>query len=52
MGSLEKVFEGHFRSYLSYEYIMHLLDTAESDIRFVVQIELDVGRSEACESME
>ena len=27
--------------------IMHLLDRAESDIRFVVQIEADVGRSEA-----
>ena len=27
--------------------IIHLLDNAEPDIRFVVQIEADVGRSEA-----
>ena len=27
--------------------IIHLLDSAEPDIRFVVQIEADVGRSEA-----
>ena len=27
--------------------IIHLLDSAEPDIRFVVQIEPDVGRSEA-----
>ena len=27
--------------------IIHLLDSAEADIRFVVQIETDVGRSEA-----
>ena len=27
--------------------IIHLLDRAESDIRFVVQIATDVGRSEA-----
>ena len=26
---------------------IHLLDRAESDVRFVVQIEADVGRSEA-----
>ena len=32
-------------------YIMHLLDRAESDIRFVVQIEPDVGRSEAESNM-
>ena len=29
------------------DYIIHLLDSAEPDIRFVVQIEADVGRSEA-----
>ena len=28
-------------------YNIHLLDSAEPDIRFVVQIEVDVGRSEA-----
>ena len=28
-------------------HIIHLLDSAEPDIRFVVQIEADVGRSEA-----
>ena len=28
-------------------YIIHLLDSAEPDIRFVVQIKADVGRSEA-----
>ena len=28
-------------------YIIHLLDSAEPDIRFVVQIEDDVGRSKA-----
>ena len=28
-------------------HIIHLLDRAESDIRFVVQIEADIGRSEA-----
>ena len=28
-------------------HILHLLDRAESDFRFVVQIEADVGRSEA-----
>ena len=27
-------------------YIIHLLDSSEPDIRFVVQIEADVGRSE------
>ena len=27
--------------------IMHLLDSAEPDIRFVVEIEADIGRSEA-----
>ena len=27
--------------------IIHLLDSAEPDIQFVVQIEADVGRSEA-----
>ena len=35
-------------SYLNNGYsIIHLLDNAEPDIRFVVQIEADVGRSEA-----
>ena len=31
----------------SLQDIIHLLDSAEPDIRFVVQIEADVGRSEA-----
>ena len=29
------------------QLIIHLLDSAEPDIRFIVQIEADVGRSEA-----
>ena len=31
----------------SKSHITHLLDSAEPDIRFVVQMEADVGRSEA-----
>ena len=35
-----------------FDNIIHLLDSAEPDIRFVVQIEADVGRSKYARTMD